>query len=231
MFRVIVKEFKHVLPPTIFFAVGFNLIVLTRRLLLHDYLIQLAGFVVATTSALIVGKAVLVADKLPLLGRFDRAPLIQPILFKTVVYWAAVFIARLLEAYLHFIFDGWYLGGFFRVIAEHFEWHRFLAIQIWILVLFLIYVTAAELNELFGDGELFRIMFTRRSSELKLTRRQRIRALVRLAKLTEGHSVAELRDPTGTPYQEMASLITQLAKDGEARRPVARAANPNVAGR
>jgi hypothetical protein len=44
-------------------------------------------------------------------------------------------------------------------------------------LLFAIYASAAELNALFGDGELVRILFTRRSSELKLTRRQRIRAL------------------------------------------------------
>lgn len=37
------------------------------------------------------GKAVLVAEKMPFMRRFDGAPLIQPILFKTVVYWAFVF--------------------------------------------------------------------------------------------------------------------------------------------
>jgi hypothetical protein len=40
-------------------------------------------------------------------------------------------------------------------------------------VLFLVYVTASELNQLLGDGELFKIFFTRRSSELKSTRRAR----------------------------------------------------------
>jgi len=32
-----------------------------------------------------------------LLRRYDRAPLIQPILYKTAFYWVVVFFVRLLE--------------------------------------------------------------------------------------------------------------------------------------
>jgi hypothetical protein len=44
-------------------------------------------------------------------------------------------------------------------------------LEIWILVLFLIYVTASELNVLLGRGELYRILFARRSTEVKPPRR------------------------------------------------------------
>ena len=49
-----------------------------------------------------VGKAVLVANKIPLLRRYDRAALIRPILFKTAFYWAVVFLARLFERFERF---------------------------------------------------------------------------------------------------------------------------------
>ena len=78
----IIKELKEMLPPTVFFAVGFNLIVLTTNLLLADYLATFGSFIVATTTALVVGKAVLVAHTIPFLRRFDMAPLIQPILLR-----------------------------------------------------------------------------------------------------------------------------------------------------
>src|SRR5437660_12417578 len=90
------REFREILPPTLFFFVGFNLILFTKRLILSDYLVQYAGFLVATTAALIVGKVVLVADKMPFLRRFDYAPLAYPILFKTVIYTLFVFVARLI---------------------------------------------------------------------------------------------------------------------------------------
>lgn len=160
-----IKEFKELIAPTLFFAVSFNIIVLTTQLILDDYLIRLGSFLVATTAALVVGKAVLIANALPLLRRFDKGPLIQPIMFKTVVYFAVVFVVRFLEKIIEYGFSGGTLAGLPQYVTEHFTWHRFAAIQIWIFILFLIYVTATELNTLFGDGELVKIFFTRRSSD------------------------------------------------------------------
>ena len=68
-------------PPTLFFLVGFNLVVLTGHLLVDDYRRQLFNYMVATTTALVVGKSVLLANALPFLRRFDGAPLVAPILF------------------------------------------------------------------------------------------------------------------------------------------------------
>src|SRR5438132_4190724 len=73
----IIKELKELLPPTVFFAISFNLIVLTTQLILADYLVHLWNFMIATTAALVVGKSVLVADALPFFRRFDTAPMIE----------------------------------------------------------------------------------------------------------------------------------------------------------
>jgi hypothetical protein len=126
----IIKEIREALPAILFFGVGFNLVVLTTQLILDDYAAQFAGFMVATTAALLVGKAVLVAKVLPFFRRFDNAPLIQPILFKTVVYWAVVFLARFLEKLIEYLLDGGRIGGIPEYVATHFTWHRFAAIQI-----------------------------------------------------------------------------------------------------
>src|SRR5215471_7409109 len=96
----LLREFLEILPPTIFFFIGFNLILLTTNLILADYGEQFSNFMLATAAALVVGKAVLVANAMRTIRHYDRAPLIRPILFKTVFYWGIVFIARLLE---HFI--------------------------------------------------------------------------------------------------------------------------------
>jgi hypothetical protein len=207
----VLKEFREILAPTAFFAVGFNLIVLNTHLILSDYLVSLGSFVVATVAALVVGKAVLVAHALPFLRRFDAAPLIQPILFKTFVYWAVVFLVRFLEQLAEYFFHGGKLDSIPKYVSIHYSWHRFAAIQIWIFVLFLIYTSVMELNALFGDGELAKILFTRRSSELKLNRRQRIRSLVKLSRLTEAHTLDELRDRNTAAHAEMIDLIAGLA--------------------
>src|SRR5215472_13759190 len=107
-------EFLEMLPPTIFFFIGFNLIVFTTNLLLADYGAQFAGFMIATAAALVVGKSVLVAAATRAIRRYDSAPLIRPILYKSVFYWAVVFIARLLEHWVRFVFVEHHpLGTFF----------------------------------------------------------------------------------------------------------------------
>jgi hypothetical protein len=50
-----------------------------------QYLVAVSNFMLATLAALVPGKAVLVANKMSLLRRYDRAPLIQPILYKTAL--------------------------------------------------------------------------------------------------------------------------------------------------
>jgi len=158
---VLLHELRLVIPPTVFFFFGFNLILLTKRLFLADYLIAYAGFLIATTSALIVGKVVLVAAKLPLLSRLDGKPLAYPVLFKALVYTLLVFIARLLEALIHFLIEEGVIGGgtFIRHELGTFSWPHFIAVQLWIFVLFLVYVSITELNKLFGEGELYKIFF------------------------------------------------------------------------
>ena len=85
------------------------------------------------------------------------------------------------------------------------------------MVLFLIYVTASELNHLFGDGELRRILFTHRRSELQLNRRQRIRELVRLSELADAHSIDEFRDPTSLAQHQLIDIIRRLAREPRAQ--------------
>jgi hypothetical protein len=134
-----VHELREILPPTIFFFVGFNLVVLTTNLLLAEYSVAFGNFALATAAALLVGKSVLVANAMAFLRRYDRGPLIQPILFKTVVYWAIVFVARLLEHFVRFwLIEHHPIGDFLPHMIATFSWRRFAAIQIWIFVLFLI---------------------------------------------------------------------------------------------
>ena len=105
-------QVKHALPPTIFFFVGFNLILWTKRLILEEHGVEFSGFLTATLAALLVGKAVLVTDNLPFMRRFDGAPMIQPILFKSAIYWLCVLMVRLAEGLVHFLVAGGVIADF-----------------------------------------------------------------------------------------------------------------------
>jgi hypothetical protein len=163
----LIKEFREVVPPTLFFAVGFNLIVLTTKLFLADYNVQFASFMVATLLALVVGKSLLVANAIQFLRHLDKHPKIRPVLFKSIIYWAVVFVVRFLEKLVEYLHAGGNLSGIPEYVSTHFTWDRFVAIQIWIFVLFLVYTSIVELNAHLGHGELVKIFITGHSSEMK----------------------------------------------------------------
>jgi hypothetical protein len=77
---------------------------------------------------------------------------------------------------------------------------------------FLIYVTVLEFSHLFGPGELPRLFFTSRPSELQLNRRQRMRELLRLSRLMDAHPLGEFRDPTDPLRQEVIDIVQGLAR-------------------
>jgi hypothetical protein len=203
---------RHVLPPTLFFFVSFNLIVFTTNLLVHDYWFHAASFVVASTTALVVGKAVLVADKIGLIDRFRGAPLIQPILYKTIFYSLVVLLVRILERFIHLAIDDRGFEAAFAAAVHDFTWHRFTAIQIWIFICFLAYTTATELSYLLGEGQLFRLFFRHRSSQHRLTRRQHVRALMELSRLAETTPRERLLDPATPQGERLVAIIDALRR-------------------
>jgi hypothetical protein len=200
-------EFLEMLPAVIFFAVGFNVIVLTTNLILSEYALRAGNFLVAIVGALVVGKAVLVANATPFLRRYDTVPLAWSILYKAVVYCVFVFLARLIEASL----EDWFAGRRLSETLAMFSWHRFLAIQIWLFVLFLIYVTFSELSQLVGEGELRHMLFNYRSAELIRGRRERTQALMQLSRLTASHTPEELGDRASQAHGELLQLLSGLA--------------------
>lgn len=132
---VVKHEISSLLPPTIYFLITFNVVVLATDLVLDEYKIHVTFHASATILALAVAKVMLVVDKIGLIRRFDRKPLAYPILFKATAYSLFVFAFRLLEHW---------------ALAETMKWRLFAVSQIWIFVLFLAYFTFAEFAAAFG---------------------------------------------------------------------------------
>ena len=199
------RVLRHMLPPTLYFFIAFNLIVFTTNLLVHDYWFRLSGFLVATTTALVVGKSVLVANQIRLIDR-------QPILYKTIFYTLIVLVVRILERFIHFAIDDRGFTLAFGAAVDEFSWRRFAAIQIWLFTCFLIYVTATELSALLGEGQLFRLFFRHRSSEHRLTRRQHVRALMELSRLAETTPRERLLDPATPQGNRLVAIVDALRR-------------------
>src|SRR5881628_3955436 len=103
------EEFFKLLPPTIFFFVALHIVTFVRVLMLKGTGISPLSSISVAVAALILGKAVLIADMLPLINRFPNKPLIYNAAWKTVIYW-------LLSGFIHYLenlIDFWrQTGGF-----------------------------------------------------------------------------------------------------------------------
>ncbi|MFO1055582.1 MAG: hypothetical protein U1E53_01290 [Dongiaceae bacterium] len=121
-------------------------------------------------------------------------------------------LARLIEAFAHYASAGGAVGHgeFIEHVVGEFSWHHFVAVQLWIFVLFLIYCTATRSTSCSATASWSRSL---RPSLLEAQgdAAARIRLLVRLARLTEAHGVEELRDPGTAPHRELVGILRNLA--------------------
>ncbi len=76
------EGFRAVLPPTIFFFIMLHIVALIRVLMLKGTGIAVSTPLQVTLGALILGKAVLIADHLPLINRYPDKPLAYNVAWK-----------------------------------------------------------------------------------------------------------------------------------------------------
>jgi len=153
------KEFFELLPPTIFFFVALHIVAFVRVLMLKGTGISPVSTMSIAVAALILGKAVLIADLLPMINRFPNKPLIYNVAWKTLIY---LLLATLIH-YLERLVDFWrqaggLVAGNEKLLAEM-VWPHFWAIQLILLVLIAMYCTIHELMRVIGRDKLLRIFF------------------------------------------------------------------------
>src|SRR5260370_32355345 len=150
------EEFFALLPPTIFFFVALHIVAFVRVLMLKVTGISPLSSMSVAVAALILGKAVLIADLLPMINRFPDKPLIYNVTWKTLIY---LLVATLIH-YLERLVDFWrqagdLVAGNVKLLSEM-VWPNFWVIQIILLVLIVMYCTMHELVRAIGKEKVLR---------------------------------------------------------------------------
>lgn len=152
-------EMRELMPVTVFFFVAFQLLAFTQKLMLMQYGINPYVFLAVTVGALVVAKVVLIADHFALVNRFPEKPLIYNVVWKTVIYFVASIAVRYAEHLIHFWRQTGDLAMANRRLFEEIVWPHFWGVQLWLLILLLVYCSLRELVRTLGRERIIKMFF------------------------------------------------------------------------
>lgn len=159
LLETIKKDLFEILPTMIFFLMAFMLILFTKRMILSEYDISWTGFGTAVVGAMLVGKVVLMVDKLPFVNKFPDRPLIYNILWKSLIYFLAALIVRYLGQVVPLLMKHESLMEANRHLIDEVVWPHFWLLQMWLSVLFLIFCALRELVRVIGRDKVIQMFF------------------------------------------------------------------------
>ena len=159
LFTTIKHDFLEILPPAIFFLIAFTLILITKRLILSEYGISWTGFGSAFIGAFLIGKVVLLVDKLPFVNRFPDRQLIYNASWKCLIYVVAAILLQYLEGIVPLLRKHAGLMDAHQHLLAETVWPHFLLIQIWLVVLFFVYCAMRELVRAIGKDKVVSMFF------------------------------------------------------------------------
>ena len=159
IFEKLKEEFFAVLPPTIFFFITLHIVTFIRVLMARGSHFEPLSTISIAVAALILGKAVLIADMLPAINRYPDKPLAYNVAWKTAIYWLMATLIHYVERLIDFSRQaGGIVAGNQKLLAE-IVWPHYWAVQIILFVLILVYCTARELVRVIGKKKMLRLFF------------------------------------------------------------------------
>jgi hypothetical protein len=153
-------ELKEYLAVSLYLYVCLGAILLYKDALLYAEGIGYTHYGLVIIKALILGKFMLVGHALHIGERYGDKPLIYPILHKSIVFLALLFVLDLIEEML----SGMMHGQSWRVSFSDFAggtWLQILATCLLFFLILLPYFAYREISRVLGDGGLKRLLFTK----------------------------------------------------------------------
>jgi uncharacterized membrane protein len=157
---VLKRELKEMIAPVVYFYVAFHIMILVRAFLEGEYGITLAQSTAATISALLVSKAIMLTDVLPMFRWFVQIRLIYNIIWRALLYLACTLLFLYLEELIPLISK---YGSFISAsehLVEEVNWFKFWSSGI-VLTMFLShYSFSTGMMEAVGKSKILHVLFS-----------------------------------------------------------------------
>ena len=156
------REVREIGLVTLFFLICFLVFLSLKKLLLDEYDIEIHVLGTALMGALVVAKVVVVLGKTSFGSRFRSHRRFLHVVWRSLLYTAAVFAVTLAER----LFDLYRkTGELGRALSKPWtgeDLDHFLAMNLGVGLSLLIYNVFAEIDRHMGEGSLRRLFFARR---------------------------------------------------------------------
>ncbi len=155
---ILVKEIREAIPAAIFFLWLFHMIALTKAVIVSDYSITALRATVATVGALIVAKAILVVENLPI-ARLFSGRLVFNALWKTLLFGAVALLFRFIEELIPLVPKHEGLVNAIVHLYDEVSWPQFWVFQLWLFSALLLYCFASDLARRVGADNIKGMIF------------------------------------------------------------------------
>ena len=152
--KKIMEELKRIGIVSLYFALCFGVMLLMKRLILAQYAIEFRGVTFALVGALVVGKVVVLLEKVPLGVR--NQPVVVDVILRTLLYTFGVWVALLLEKAFEARHEHGGFGPSLMAVFEHRDIHHVWASTIGVCIALLGFIAFSVLRRYFGGDELKR---------------------------------------------------------------------------
>ena len=155
---VVAKEIREALPAAIFFLWLFHMLALTKAVSVGDYSFTALRATVATVGALIVAKAILVVEAMPMSRIFSRKLWLH-IFWRTLLFNVVVLMFRFVEELIPLLRKH---EEFFAATAHLYRetvWPQFWVLQLWMFCALFLYCIVSEIVRLVGADKVKAMLF------------------------------------------------------------------------
>jgi hypothetical protein len=159
----VIRELRKIVPATLFFLLLFHLIALTKAVILEEYSVTALRLTATTFGALVVAKAILVVEALPIAKLFSHRRAVH-VLWQTLLFAAVAALFRFVEELVPLISKHGDLLLAATAMYEEISWPLFGVFALWILGGLLLYCFASELIRAVGAEKVREIFFGTRST-------------------------------------------------------------------
>ncbi len=153
-------ELKAYWIIVLYLSIFFGVFTTFQRLMLAQHGIEYGEYGIGIIKALVLGKVILIAEKLGVGGRFRGKPLSIPTLWDTLIFTLCVALFHFAEvAIKHLIHAG--TTGLAAAVTSELD-YAFVAHALVVFFAFIPFFAVRELTRVMGEGKLSQLFFARR---------------------------------------------------------------------